>query len=202
MMRPGYYTDPFTDLLFNALLGFTFLFFIAVMFMNPIARLGNVSLKAEYIITVSWADDLTDDIDVWVADPRGGILSYLSKNVGWLHLDRDDQGSVSDVVVIDGKEVVYPINQEIVTIRGILAGEYIVNLYSYKITSGEPVDVTVKIEKVNPSLRLVYFDQVQLHKQDEEKTVLRFTLMGDGEFTSVNHNPKMITPYNWRYEPK
>ena len=30
-MRRGYQTDPFTDLLFNALLGFTFLFLVAVM---------------------------------------------------------------------------------------------------------------------------------------------------------------------------
>jgi hypothetical protein len=44
-MRPGsYYTDPFTDLLFNALLGITFLFLIAIMFMNPIAKAGNVRL--------------------------------------------------------------------------------------------------------------------------------------------------------------
>ncbi|TNF37784.1 MAG: hypothetical protein EP315_02155 [Gammaproteobacteria bacterium] len=201
-MRPGYYTDPFTDLLFNALLGFTFLFLIAVMFMNPIAKLGNVSLKAEYIITVTWPENTADDIDVWVQEPQGELLSYLNKNAGWLHLDRDDQGSVSDVVVIDGKEVVYPINQEIVTVRGIVAGEYIINLYCYEHRSGEPVDVSVKIEKVNPSLQLVYYDQVQLQKKDEEKTVLRFTLSGDGEFSSVNHNPKMLTPYNWRYEPK
>ena len=201
-MRPGYYTDPFTDLLFNALLGFTFLFLIAVMFINPIAKLGNVSLKAEYIITVSWPEDVADDIDVWVQEPHGELLSYLNKSAGLLHLDRDDQGSISDVVVIDGKEVVYPINQEIVTIRGIVAGEYIINLYCYEHRSGKPVDVKVRIEKVNPSLRLVYFDQLQLQKKDEEKTVLRFNLTGDGEFTSVNHNPKMLTPYNWRYEPK
>ena len=42
--------DPFIDLLFNALLGFTFLFLVAVMFINPQARHGRVDLKAEYII--------------------------------------------------------------------------------------------------------------------------------------------------------
>ena len=39
-------TDPFIDLLFNALLGFTFLFLVSVMFMNPEARKGRVNLKA------------------------------------------------------------------------------------------------------------------------------------------------------------
>ena len=45
-------TEPFTDLLFNTLLGFTFLFFITVLFINPISKIGNVNMKAEYIITV------------------------------------------------------------------------------------------------------------------------------------------------------
>jgi hypothetical protein len=40
MHRQRFYTDPFTDLLFNALLGFVFLFMVAILFMNPIAKLG------------------------------------------------------------------------------------------------------------------------------------------------------------------
>jgi hypothetical protein len=195
-MRPGgYTTDPFTDLLFNALLGFTFLFLIAIMFMNPIAKQGNVSLKAEYIITITWPDDRPDDVDVWVEDPNGEVLSYINKDAGWLHLDRDDQGDITDTVIIEGKEVVYPVNQEVVTIRGIIAGEYTVNVYYYENRTEQPVDVTVKIEKVNPTLRLVYFDEVRLEKIDEEKTVLRFTLSGDGEFMGINHNPKVLTNY-------
>jgi len=196
-MRPGgYTTDPFTDLLFNALLGFTFLFLIAIMFMNPIAKQGNVSLKAEYIITITWPDHRPDDVDLWVEDPNGEVLSYINKDAGWLHLDRDDQGDITDTVIIDGKEVIYPVNQEVVTIRGIVAGEYTLNLYYYENRSEQPVDVTVKIEKVNPTLRLVYFDEVRLEKIDEEKTVLRFTLGGDGEFMDINHNPKVLTNYN------
>ena len=195
-MRPGgYYTDPFTDLLFNALLGFTFLFLISVMFMNPIAKLGNVNLKAEYIITVTWPDNRPDDIDIWVEDPHGQLLSYLNKDAGWLHLDRDDQGNISDTVMIKGKEVVYPINQEVVTIRGIIAGEYTVNLYYYENRSNQPVEATVKIEKVNPSLRLVYIDQVVLNQRDDEKTVLRFKLAANGDLKEINHNPKVLSTY-------
>ncbi len=196
MRAGGYYTDPFTDLLFNALLGFTFLFLIAIMFMNPISKLGNVTFKAEYIITVTWPDNRPDDVDIWVEDPHGELLSYLNKNAGWLHLDRDDQGTVSDTVVIDGKEVVYPINQEVVTIRGFIAGEYTVNLYYYENRSNQPVEATVKIEKVNPSLRLMYIDKIKLEQRDDEKTVVRFTLGGDGELKSMNHNPKILSTYH------
>ena len=97
--------DPFTDLLFNILLGFTFLFFITMLFINPITKLGNVNMKAEYIITVDWKDSLPDDIDLWVKDPNGEIVSYLKKDAGWLHLDRDDRGVVNDKIIIDGKEL-------------------------------------------------------------------------------------------------
>ena len=73
-------TDPFIDLLFNALLGFTFLFLVSVMFVNPDSRKGRVNLKAEYIISVTWPDYLTDDIDLWVQDPIGETVSYLRKD--------------------------------------------------------------------------------------------------------------------------
>ena len=96
--------DPFTDLLFNILLAFTFLFFIIILFINRITKkFGNINMKAEYIITVDWKDSLPDDIDLWVKDPNGEIVSYL-KDAGWLHLDRDDQGIVNDKVIIDGKD--------------------------------------------------------------------------------------------------
>ena len=62
-------TEPFTDLLFNTLLGFTFLFFITILFINPISKIGNVNMKAEYIVTVDWKDSLPDDVDIWVQDP-------------------------------------------------------------------------------------------------------------------------------------
>ncbi len=188
-------SDPFTDLLFNTLLGFSLLFFISIMFMNPIAKLGNVNFKAEYIITVTWPDNQPDDVDIWVEDPNGNLLSYRDSNVGWLHLDRDDQGDLNDTVVINGVETVYPINQEVVTIRGIVSGEYVVNLQYYKSSSGRPVPVTVKIEKVNPSLKVVYIDKVVLENEDDELTVLRFTLDASGEVSDISHLPKKFTNY-------
>ena len=193
-------TDPFTDLLFNTLLGFTLLFFISIVFMNPIARLGNVNYKAEYIITVIWPEDQPDDIDLWVQNPYQETVSYLQQEAGWLHLDRDDRGDLGDTVEIDGELVVHPINQEVVTIRGIISGEYVVNLYYYETASLLPVRASVKIEKVNPRLKLVFVDQVTLHAVDDEVTVLRFELDGNGDFVSINRVPKILTPY--RLDPE
>jgi hypothetical protein len=195
MIRQRQLSDPFTDLLFNTLLGFSLLFFISIIFMNPIARLGNITFKAEYIITVTWPDQQPDDIDVWVQDPNGNLLSYRDSDVGWLHLDRDDQGDVNDTIMIDGVETVYPINQEVVTIRGIVSGEYIVNLQYYKSNTQLPVTATVKVEKVNPSLKVVYVDKVTLNNEDDEVTVLRFNLNARGEVESISHLEKKFTNY-------
>ena len=195
MIKQRHLSDPFTDLLFNTLLGFSLLFFISIIFMNPIARLGNVNFKAEYIITVTWPDNQPDDIDIWVQDPNQNLLSYRNSDVGWLHLDRDDQGDLNDKIFIDGVETVYPINQEVVTIRGIVSGEYIVNLQYYKSVTSQPVIATVKIEKVNPSLKVVFVDKVTLQNEDDEITVLRFNLDANGEVASISRLQKLFTNY-------
>ena len=189
-------SDPFTDLLFNTLLGFTLLFFISIIFMNPIAKLGNINYKAEYIITVIWPENQPDDIDLWVQDPYHETVSYLRKEAGWLNLDRADRGDLNDTVMINGEKVVHPINQEVVTIRGIISGEYIVNLHYYQSQSQQPVKANVKIEKVNPVLRLVFIDQVTLDQVDDEKTVLRFELDGNGDIVGMNRLAKTLTPYS------
>lgn len=188
-------TDPFIDLLFNALLGFTFLFLISVVFINPDSRNGRVNLKAEYIISVTWPEHMADDIDLWVQDPNGETVSYLRKDAGWLHLDRDDRGELNDTVIIDGREVVYPINQEVVTIRGIIPGEYIVNLYYYAAAQSAPVESLVKVEKVNPTLQTVFVEKTAMLEQDQEKTIIRFTLGRTGKIESMNRLPKRLSPY-------
>jgi len=192
-------TDPFIDLLFNALLGFTFLFLVSVMFMNPEARKGRVNLKAEYIISVTWPDHLADDIDLWVQDPIGETVSYLRKDAGWLHLDRDDRGEINDTIVIDGQEVIYPINQEVVTIRGIIPGEYVVNLYYYTAAKPGPIEALVKVEKVNPTLKTVFVHKVALQRQDDETTVVRFSLDGSGKISDINRLQKRLTPYELEF---
>ena len=190
-----YSFDPFTDLLFNILLGFVFLFFLTILFINPITKLGKVNLKAEYIITIEWKESLPDDVDIWVKDPNGEIVSYLKKDAGWLHLDRDDRGVINDKVSINGEEYTYPINREVVTLRGIIPGEYIVNLYLYDNKSNNPVDVKLIIEKVNPSLKLVYFNNITLMQNDSEMTIARFNLNSSGDFRSLTAQNTILTPY-------
>ncbi|MFT5395345.1 MAG: hypothetical protein ACI85N_000529 [Gammaproteobacteria bacterium] len=185
-------SDPFTDLLFNALLGFTFLFLVAIMFMNPEAKSGIIDPKAEYIITVTWEDDSPDDVDTWVEDPEGRILWFRTPEAGLLHLDRDDRGLVNDTITIAGEEVQNPLNQEVVTLRGVVKGEYIVNLHYYASETGTPVDVNVRLVKVNPKLEVIYYGTVNLEKRGDEKTAVRFKIGGDGDVYGINFLPKNL----------
>ncbi len=189
-------SDPFTDLLFNALLGFTFLFLVAIMFMNPEAKSGIIDPKAEYIVTITWEDNSPDDIDTWVEDPEGNVIWFRSPEAGLLHLDRDDRGQLNDTITINGEEVQNPLNQEVVTLRGVVKGEYVVNLHYYASETGRPVDVNVRLVKVNPSLEVIYYGTVSLEKTGDEKTAFRFKILASGEVANVNFIPKKLVTFS------
>lgn len=184
--------DPFTDLLFNALLGFTFLFLVAIMFMNPEAKSGIIDPKAEYILTVTWPDFSPDDIDVWVEDPDGRLIWFRNPQAGLIHLDRDDRGMLNDTITIEDRVVENPLNQEVITIRGVVKGEYVVNLHYYATETGKPVPVNVTLSKVNPALEIVYYSTVILDRKGDEKTALRFRIGADGKISDINLLPKKL----------
>jgi len=193
--------DAFTDLLFNALLGFVFMFSVAVIFMNPIAKTGSIETKAEYLITVTWPEGNPSDVDTWTQDPAGNLTWYASKEAGLMHLDRDDTGTTRDVITVNGVTVANPLNQEIVAIRGVVPGEWTVNVQLYAYDPGDlasagapdpPIPVSVKVEKVNPVVRVVFYDTVELRGQGDEATAVRFTIKPDGDITDVNQLPKKL----------
>lgn len=193
--------DPFIDLLFNTLMGFSFLFLVSLLFINPKANRASVEKQAEYIISATWPKDLADDIDLWVRSPTGHTVSYIAKEAGWLHLERDDRGELNDTLMIDGKTVVHPINQEIITIRNRHAGEYIVNLYYYTTKSKTPVPVDIRIDRINPKYETVFRETVTLEKRDQEITAVRFTIKDDGAVHNINKLPATLTPYALDHMP-
>lgn len=178
--------DPFSDLLFNTLLAFVMLFAIALLAMNPKAKTGVIEAKAEFIVTVTWPDRDPNDIDTWVQDPAGNLVWFRAREAGMMHLDRDDRGLANDTLVINGQTVVNPLNQEVVTLRGVAPGEYTVNVFYYESKNGQPVDVTVSVVKVNPRAEVVFYGVQRLTRKGDERTAVRFTLDRDGRVTGVN----------------
>ncbi len=188
--------DPFTDLLFNALLAFTFLFILVLIFLNPPAKTGIIDPKAEFIITTTWQDGSPDDVDLWVEGPDGGTVWFNSPSLGLMHLDRDDRGMTNDTILVGGKQIINPLNQEVVTIRGYVAGEYVVNLHYYASQTNQAVTANVNVAKVNPKLEVVFYGDVDLVKPGEEKTAVRFSVSKQGEVYNINTLPKSIVTLN------
>ena len=184
--------DAFTDLLFNALLGFAFMFFISFALIQKPQDGGKINSKAEFIISAEWKDGNPDDIDLIVEDPEGNIVYFQSQQAGLMHLDRDDRGALGDRIVIDGIEMANPNNQEVVTIRGYMQGEYVVNLLYYKSHGPRPIIVKVKVEKINPKLELIYFNDFFLKKTGDEITAVRFTLDDRGNVLDINELQKPL----------
>ena len=184
--------DAFTDLLFNALLGFAFMFFIAFILIKPEDATGKIDTNAEFLVTVVWPDNHPDDVDTYVEDPVGNLVWYHGRESGLMHLDRDDRGNYRDTIVVDGIAIANPLNQETVSVRGIVAGEYVVNIFHYSATTNDPVPVSVRIEKLNPVVTVLYYETINLSRTGQEETVARFVIDEQGDVRDVNTRDKSL----------
>jgi hypothetical protein len=184
--------DPFSVMLFKALQIVAFLFFIALLAISPDAKDGKIDSKAEFIITMDWPDNHPDDLDLFVQDPVGNIAWYRHREAGFLTLDRDDRGGANDFILVNGRKIPSPIREEIVTVRGIVPGEYTVNLSHFQATTGQPVAATVKVQKLNPTAQVVFDDKVMLDHTGEELTALRFSIDAEGKVVDVHRRPKSL----------
>ena len=205
----------FIDLLFNILLGFAFLFIIAFLLIKPEAKKKDFDRRAEFVIILEWDHDAPDDLDLYVQDPTNDKVSFRLPIANYMHLDKDDLGKRNDTIInADGSTSTVMINREVVTIRGIMAGEYIINAhyYSTRVYNGSQLEpnertidyrskpqraLTVKIElhKVTP-YKILWAGEKKFTHRGQEETFLRFVLDGDGNIVPpFTFEPKeFVTP--------
>ena len=125
-------TIGFTDMLFNILVGFAFLFIVAFLLIKPEAKKEDFERKAEFVVVMEWDHDQPDDIDLYVEDPTNSTVHFRLPITNFMYLDKDDLGYANDIVKnVDGTITKVNINREVVTIRGIIPGEYIINAHYY-----------------------------------------------------------------------
>jgi len=194
-MKRNYHTETaFLDLLFNTLLCFAALFSLSFVLINPSKQTKNVEAKADFIITVVWPADMDDDVDTYVEDPAGNLVAFMRREQGLMHLDRDDTGFQSDRIQTDFGVVEFRENRELVTLRGTMAGEYVVNVHMYtkRSADGVPTPVSIRLEKLTP-FKIAAVREVQLLVDTDEKTAFRFVLNDKGEVIEVNHLEKTLT---------
>ena len=188
----------FIDLLFNILLGFAFLFIVAFLLIKPEAKKKDFDRRAEFVIILEWNHDAADDLDLYVQDPMGDRVSFRLPRVNYMHLDKDDLGKANDTIInADGSRSTVMINREVVTIRGISPGEFIINAhyYSTREYSGQSIEMgetrvsadkpkknlTVKVElhKVTP-YTILWTGEKQFTQKGQEETFLRFRIDDKG----------------------
>jgi hypothetical protein len=184
--------DPLGVMLFKALQVIAFLFFLALLAVSVDSKEGKIDSKAEFIITMDWPDAHPDDLDLFVQDPAGNIAWYRHREAGFLTLDRDDRGGANDFIIVNGKKIASHIREEIVTVRGILAGEYTVNISHFQATTGMPVAAHVKVQKLNPTAQVIFDNKLTLDHTGHERTAVRFRLDAEGRVVNVDQRPKSL----------
>ena len=195
MKKTFHSNTAFLDILFNTLLGFVALFFLAFVQMNPKEEENkkNIESKAEFVITFTWNSEHDDDVDAYVEDPQGHLVMFKRREDGLMHLDRDDLGHRNDIIQSGEETIQYAENQEIVTIRGIIEGEYTVNAHMYLKKHPNVTTVKITLEKLRPYKKIIE-REIVLEKLGDEKTAFRFKLNKTGDVLETNDLGKKLTP--------
>ena len=168
---------------------------------------------------MEWDHDQPDDIDLYVQDPTENKVHFRLPIVNFMYLDKDDLGYANDIVKnVDGTVSKVNINREVVTIRGIIAGEYIINAHYYSsrewtrlgnmvtnvtdISSRKvkdkvkPLTVKIELHRVDP-YKIMWVGEKKFFRKGQEETFVRFTIDPDGnQIGSFEYGEKrFVVPY-------
>jgi hypothetical protein len=174
----------FRDLMMLMLLGFVAMVIWMLPFINPPATDNNSEPPGNVVAHITWPEGDTD-VDMWVSGP-GEIrpVGYSNHNGVLWNLLRDDLGKMPDAT---------PLNYENAYTRGILSGEYIINVHCYRCpVLPVPVQVEVSVKRKGTGkqgMRILAVTTVKLETNGEELTAVRFKLDRDGQLVkgSMNH---------------
>lgn len=199
------FRTAYIDLLLNVLTGIIFLFILTTIFIQPPKKTENEGIKknAEFIITATWEATIDCDIDIWVQDPLGNIVSFQQLSKGLMTIERDDLGFRNDFIYdVNGNLLLQAMeNEEIWTLRGKQTGEFTLNLHMYscrvnniplELNAPYEVPVVVELIRVNPSYDSIRKRLVVLNNVWEEVTVFNFTIDKNGGITFQEKPQKLV----------
>lgn len=168
----------FRDVIMLALAGFMTVVILVLAHLNPravSAKVQDAAPPGNVMVEANWPQELDSDVDLWVQAPGDAPVGYSNKGGAVFNLLRDDLGHQLDVSGL---------NYETSFSRGIIGGEYTVNLHLYRnrattITIPVTVVVSVKAEADLPA-RQILVSKLALSREGEERTVFRFRLSEAG----------------------
>jgi hypothetical protein len=173
----------YRDFLFLTLLGFVAMVVWLLPFINPPAQSSDAVPPGNVVVAITWPEGDTD-VDLWITGP-GEItpVGYSNKGGVLFNLLRDDLGHMPDAT---------PLNYENAYSRGVVAGEYIVNVHCYRcavLPQRVAVEVSVNAGDRGKGVKPIATTALELRANGEEKTALRFRLdeQGNVEPGSMNN---------------
>jgi hypothetical protein len=180
------------DVCINLVLVFAVLLRLSIVMANAEQQKNHQTTHAAFLVKINWPSESKDDVDLYVSDPLNQIVYFRQKQIGLMSLDRDDTGREQNMVTLpDGRVVQSQFNEEQVNIRGIVEGEYVVNLHMYRKSDDLPTKVEVALFKSGAGGDMeIHKQMVTLTTEREEETAFRFTLTKDGGVVDVNRLPK------------
>jgi hypothetical protein len=185
----------FRDLITLALCGFVVCVVLIMPHINPpvTKTAQDTDPPGNVIVEVRWPDELDSDVDLWVEAPGDVPVGYSNKGGVIFNLLRDDLGKRADATGM---------NYEVSYSRGIMAGEYTVNLHLYRNTAGVfpiPVTVVTSVKKsAKESARQLLASHIELVREGEELTVYRFKLSEQGDLVSGSVHSLQRQLRSWR----
>jgi hypothetical protein len=168
----------FRDVTMLALAGFIAMVLLLLPYLNPPGQAAQEDTQppGNVIVEARWPDEIDSDVDLWVQAPGDVPVGYSNKGGLVFNLLRDDLGQRADATGI---------NYEISYGRGLVAGEYTVNVHLYRNPAGSfpvPVTVVTSVKKTTQGrAKQLLASQVKLVREGEELTVYRFKLSEKGD---------------------
>lgn len=185
----------FRDVITLALAGFVAVVILLLPHLNPPGTKSAAAMEppGNVIVEVRWPDELDTDIDLWVQGPGDVPVGYSNKGGKLFNLLRDDLGRRADATAL---------NYEVSYSRGVVQGEYVVNLHLYRNMARKvpiPATVVASVKRsVGESARQLLTTEVAFGREGQELTAFRFRLDAEGGLVpgSVHSLHKPLRAWN------
>ena len=166
----------FRDVILLALSGFVAVVLILLPHLHPPLEAKEAPPPGNVVVEINWPSKIDADVDLWVEAPGDQPVGYSNKGGKVFNLLRDDLGQFRDLT---------DVNYEVAYSRGVVEGEYTINIHLYRNKSAilpVPVTVVASVKRTNSAnLKRLTSAKVELAYTGEEVTVVRFSLNKTGE---------------------
>lgn len=162
------------DLLFTLVISFVVLFSLSIMLINESNKDsdGDVDSQNEFIVTLNW--DKNCDVDLWMLLPDGRRVFYSERNQPPAFLDIDVTCWNSYYGENTGTHIIKN-NQEIITVRDVMTGDYSINAHLFQPMYEEYVEIEVLVYDIR-NRKVIYADSRTLTLEKPQEHIVNFTV--------------------------